>query len=44
MVQSKVESLEFYLGAVTWVTGLSGAFGDNQVFLGIFTIGIKELH
>ena len=44
MVQSKVENLQFYLVGVIWVTELSGAFGYNQVFLGIFTIGMNKLH
>ena len=39
----KVENLKFYLGGVIWVTGLSGAFGYNQVFLG-FTVGMNKLH
>ena len=39
----KVENLKFYLGGVIWVTGLSGALGYNQVFLG-FTVGMNKLH
>ena len=30
--KSKVENLQFYLGGVIWVTGLSGVFAYNQVF------------
>ena len=43
VVQSKVEHLQFYFSGVIWVTGLSGAFGYNQVFIGIFTIGMNKL-
>ena len=44
VVQNKVENLQFYLGGVIWVTGLPGALGYNQVFIGIFTIGMNKLH
>ena len=42
MVLSKVENLQFYLSGLIWVTRLSGAFGYNQVFLGIFIIGMNK--
>ena len=42
MVLSKVENLQFYLSGLIWVTRLSGAFGYNQVFLSIFTIGMNK--
>ena len=42
MLLSKVENLQFYLSGLIWVTRLSGAFGYNQVFLGIFTIGMNK--
>ena len=44
VVQSKGENLQFYFDGEIWVTGLSAAFGYNQVFLGIFTIGMNKLH
>ena len=44
VVQSKGENSQFYFDGEIWVTGLSAAFGYNQVFLGIFTIGMNKLH
>ena len=44
MVQSKVENLQFYLDGVIWVTKLSGTFGYNQVYIGIFITGMNKLH
>ena len=44
VVESKVENLQFYLGGVIWVPGLSGASGYNLVVIGIFTIGMNKLH
>ena len=40
----QVEYLQFYLGGIIWVTGLSGAFDYNQMFLGTFTTGMSKLH
>ena len=44
VVQIKVENLPFYCGRVIGVTGISGAFSYNQVFIGISTIGMNKLH
>ena len=40
----QAEYLQFYLGGIIWVTGLSGAFDYNQMFLGTFTTGMSKLH
>ena len=34
----------FILVGFIWVTGLSGDFDYNQVFLGTFTTGMSKLH
>ena len=44
VVKSKVENLQFYLGGVIWVHGLSGAFGYNLVVIGVLIIGMNKLH
>ena len=44
VVRSKVENFQFYCGGVIWATRLSGAFGHNQVLIGIFIIAMNKLH